>query len=379
MTATFPRPSPVGLVAGPATSADEHTGAWRTARPVYVDLAAPCAEACPAGEDVRGWLYRVQGTGEEYEQAWRLLTARNPLPAVMGRVCYRRCEDSCLRRRLDGAVAIGSVERFLGDEAIRRGWALDPSAADTGRRVLVVGAGPAGLSAAHQLRRAGHAVTIHEALDRPGGMMRTAISAQRLPHPVLDAEIDRLLATGIALKVGRATRLTGELEEYDAVVHCGGAAVALALVAGTILWRQPRHAAGGTRPDRTVTYAIGQGRQAAEAVNAHLAGERPAEPVPARVATEDRLNTWYYSPARSQAAGSPDTLNGAQALFEARRCLTCGSCFECDNCYGLCPDDAIVKHGVDGRYTIDLDYCKGCGICAHECPSGAIEMVPELR
>src|SRR6185369_6227608 len=116
--------------------------------------------ACPAGENIQGWLYHAESG--DYEAAWRLLVQDNPLPAIMGRVCYHPCESVCNRAQLDSAVGINSVERFLGDEAIRRGWAFDPPSAPSGRRVLVVGSGPSGLSAAYHLARLGHAVTIAE-------------------------------------------------------------------------------------------------------------------------------------------------------------------------------------------------------------------------
>src|SRR5690242_4420097 len=117
----------------------------------------------------------------------------NPFPAIMGRVCYHPCETACNRAQLDSAVGINSVERFLGDEAIRRGWALDPPAQPTGKRVLVIGSGPSGLSAAYHLARLGHAVTIAEAAERAGGMLRYGIPRYRLPRDVIDAEVQRIV------------------------------------------------------------------------------------------------------------------------------------------------------------------------------------------
>ncbi|HZD98645.1 MAG TPA: hypothetical protein VE132_10860, partial [Micromonosporaceae bacterium] len=132
------------------SSLANHTGTWRSERPVYVDGLPPCNHACPAGEQVQGWLYAAEDGS--YETAWRRLVADNPFPAVMGRVCYHPCETACNRAELDTAVGINSVERFLGDEAIREGWQLPAPAASSGRRVLIVGAGPTGLSAAYHLR-----------------------------------------------------------------------------------------------------------------------------------------------------------------------------------------------------------------------------------
>ncbi|MGZ4603964.1 MAG: NAD(P)-binding protein, partial [Kineosporiaceae bacterium] len=120
------------------------SGPVRGQRPVYLDQPAPCGAACPAGEDVQGWLAFARGGDEE--AAWRRLTSAKPLPAVHGRVCYHPCETACNRSFLDAAVSVHGVERHLGDLAIERGWAFEPSAASSGRRVLVVGSGPSGLS-----------------------------------------------------------------------------------------------------------------------------------------------------------------------------------------------------------------------------------------
>ena len=135
----------------------------------------------------------------DYEAAWRSLTQNNPLPAIMGRVCYHPCEGACNRGQQDEAVGINAVERFLGDEAIRRGWTFAPPAAESGKRVLVVGAGPSGLSAAYHLRQLGHRVTIVEAGPFAGGMMRFGIPKYRLPRDVLDAEVKRILDMGVEL------------------------------------------------------------------------------------------------------------------------------------------------------------------------------------
>ncbi len=153
----------------------------------------------------------------------------NPLPAVMGRVCYHPCETACNRGQLDEAVGINSVERFLGDEALRQGWTVTVDRPPTGKHVLVIGSGPAGLSAAYHLARAGHEVTIKEASERAGGMMRYAIPRYRLPREVLDGEIDRILALGVHLELNAEVddldRLLAD-ESYDAVFLAVGARLA---------------------------------------------------------------------------------------------------------------------------------------------------------
>ena len=114
---------PFAITLDKGSSLANHTGTWRTNRPVYVDRLPPCNHACPAGEDIQGWLYYAESG--EYRRAWEELVTNNPLPAVMGRVCYHPCETACNRVHLDEAVGINSVERFLGDEAIAQGWQVE--------------------------------------------------------------------------------------------------------------------------------------------------------------------------------------------------------------------------------------------------------------
>jgi 2-oxoacid:acceptor oxidoreductase delta subunit (pyruvate/2-ketoisovalerate family) len=190
---------PFAITLDVGSSLANRTGSWRTARPVYLDRLPPCNNQCPAGEDIQGWLFHAESG--DYESAWRHLTKDNPFPATMGRVCYHSCEDVCNRAKLDSAVGINSVERFLGDEAIKLGWKLAPPAAETGKHILVVGAGPSGMSAAYHLRRMGHRVTVHDAGPFMGGMMRFGIPKYRLPREVLDAEMQRVVDIGVEVKL----------------------------------------------------------------------------------------------------------------------------------------------------------------------------------
>ncbi len=537
---------PFAITLDPGSSLANKTGSWRTERPIYVDRLPPCNAQCPAGEDIQGWLYHAESGA--YEAAWRHLTRDNPFPAIMGRVCYHSCEGACNRGKIDTAVGINSVERFLGDEAIRLGWRFPAPTCESGKRVLVVGAGPSGMSAAYHLRRLGHAVTVKEAGPLVGGMMRFGIPKYRLPRDVLDAEMERIVAMGVTVelgtKVGRidaamregrfdaaflavgahiakrafipakdsarildavsvlrsmegddppllgrrvvvygggntaidmartARRLgateavivyrrtrekmpahdleveealqegvlvkwlstitqagdgaltiekmrldekgnaqpTGELETLaaDSLVLALGQDVDLALLEGvagltlkdgvvevdasTMMTGHPGLFAGGDMvpAERNVTVAIGHGKKAARHIDAWLRGVRLA-PVPKHaIATFERLNSWYYTDAPktiqpqldiARRSGSFDEVQGGltedNALFEARRCLSCGNCFECDNCYGVCPDNAVIKLGPGLRFKFNLDYCKGCGVCVAECPCGAIDMIPE--
>ena len=543
---------PFAITLDRGSSLANKTGAWRTNRPLYVDRLPPCNHACPAGENIQGWLYHAESG--QYEAAWRALTEDNPLPAIMGRVCYHPCETACNRGQLDESVGINSVERFLGDEALKQSWRFGPIKDESGKRVLIVGAGPSGLSAAYHLRRLGHGVKIIEAGPRAGGMMRFGIPKYRLPREVLDGEVQRILDMGVELELNRkvtniletvnegsfdaaflavgahigkrayipagssarildavsvlrsmegedkpmlgrrvvvygggntaldvartAKRLgaeeaiivyrrtrekmpahdleleealqegvlvkwlstiknvagegtltvekmaldakgfpqpTGEFEtlEADSLVLALGQDVDLSLlegvpgleikdgtvqVASNMMTGHAGIFAGGDMvpAERTVTVGVGHGKKAARHIDAWLRGASYAPAPKHELATFDKMNPWYYSDAPKtvrpmlEIARRTSTfeevvsgLDETNALFEARRCMSCGNCFECDNCYGVCPDNAVLKlaegpeANVNG-YAIDLDYCKGCGICVAECPSGAIEMAPEL-
>jgi len=539
---------PFAITLDVGSSLANRTGSWRTERPVYVHRLPPCADACPAGENVQQWLYDAEEGGEGYERAWRQIMEDNPFPAVMGRVCYHPCESVCNRAQLDEAVGINAVERFLGDEAIARHWRVEVTAPPSGKRVLAVGAGPSGLSAAYHLARLGHAVTVVDAGPKAGGMMRFGIPRYRLPREVLDAEIERIVELGVTIELDRkvssildamregsfdaaflavgahlgkrayipagsaakvldavsllrsmegqeppqlgrrvvvygggntaidaartAKRLgaeeaivvyrrtrdrmpahdfeveeaedegvlmkwlstitqvdagklvvermeldetgfpqpTGDLEELeaDSLILALGQETDLGLlddvpglkvedgvvvVGPDLMTGYPGLFAGGDMvpAERTVTVAVGHGKKAARHIDAWLRGSEHRRPPKHELADFAALNTWYYADAprslqpQLELARRQSTfeevvggLDERTALFEARRCLSCGNCFSCDNCYGVCPDNAVIKLGEPGEpYAIDYDFCKGCGICAAECPCGAIEMVPE--
>jgi 2-oxoacid:acceptor oxidoreductase delta subunit (pyruvate/2-ketoisovalerate family) len=538
---------PFAITLDPGSSLANKTGTWRTERPVYVDRLPPCNAQCPAGEDIQGWLFHAESG--DYEAAWRHLTRDNPFPAIMGRVCYHSCEGACNRGKIDSAVGINSVERFLGDEALKKGWRFAAPKEESGKHVLVVGAGPSGMSAAYHLRRLGHAVTVMEAGPMVGGMMRFGIPKYRLPRDVLDGEMQRIADMGVTVQLGakvadiaqtmvdggydaaflavgahiakrayipakdtsrildavqvlrsmegeeqpmlgrrvvvygggntaidvartakrlgateaiivyRRTRErmpahdfeveealqegvmvkwlstikqsgddgvltiekmtldakgnpqpTGEFEtlESDSLVLALGQDVDLSLLDGipglqmkdgvvqvdphTMMTGHPGLFAGGDMvpAERNVTVAVGHGKKAARHIDAWLRGT-PVSTAPKHApATFERLNPWYYSDAPktvrplldiARRTSSFDEVQGGlsadNALFEARRCLSCGNCFECDNCYGVCPDNAVIKLGAGKRFQFNYDYCKGCGVCVAECPCGAIEMVPE--
>src|SRR5574341_1024640 len=176
--------------------------------PTYVQSTPPCQGSCPSGEDIRGYLNIVRGTEKPpagmpwQEYAWRRLTEANPLPSVMGRVCPAPCESGCNRNEVEDFVGINSVEHFLGDWAIRDNLQFRKPEARTGKKVAVIGGGPAGLSCAYQLALKGHAVTIFDEHAELGGMMRYGIPGFRTPRDVLDAEIQRILDLGVPERLG---------------------------------------------------------------------------------------------------------------------------------------------------------------------------------
>ncbi|MGI5950405.1 MAG: NAD(P)-binding protein [Brooklawnia sp.] len=520
-------------------------GSVRTRMPVYVDLLPPCNSACPAGENIQEWLRLIKE--DQPEAAWRQLVRDNPFPAIHGRVCYHPCETACNRKDLDSAVSIHSVERYLGDLAIEKGWSFNPPRNNTGYRVLVVGAGPSGLSAAYHLARVGHEVEIMDAGDLPGGMMRYGIPEYRLPRDVVDDEIRRIEDLGVKITcnhpvqdlleeqrnggfdavfvaIGAHLSRRVEIPSMDAgkmvdavdflrdvasgekprigrrvAVYGGGntamdaarSAIRMGAEEAVIIYRRtqeqmPAHAteladaeqegvkvhwlrtiqevsedieveimeldewgkprgtgefeklpadtvimavgqiadtgflrnipglrfnddvvqvdpatlmtdvpgifAGGDAvpSDRTVTIGVGHGKKAARMIDTWLNRQQVTPKVKHPIVEFDDLNLWYFGDhprsiqeelsARERVTDFDEVVLGLtaeEANFEARRCLSCGNCFECDGCLGACPEDAIIKLGKGHRYRFDYEKCTGCATCYEQCPVHAIEMIAE--
>ena len=521
------------------------TGSDRTRHPVYGDMLPPCNHACPAGENIQAWLSLAQ-TGR-YEEAWQEIMVNNPMPAIHGRVCYHPCEDGCNRSAVDTPVSIHAIERFLGDQALEQGWAPRFTVPPGGKRVLVVGAGPSGLSAAYHLTRLGHQVEIREAGPLAGGMMHFGIPAYRLPREILHQEIQRIENMGVSIvlnhkvtdvlaekeagafdavfvavgahigkktgipardagqildavgflrdvelgqapKLGRrvaiygggntamdaartAKRLgvdealiiyrrdrehmpahdfeadealaegvkihwlrtiktidqttmtvermriedgrpvpTGEFEtlEADALILALGqdtdtdflrkipgiecAPDGTVVVQTDMMTGYPGIFAGGDMvpSERTVTVAVGHGKKAARYIDAYLRRTSYKSAPKHPVVGFERLHLWYRTeaPQRIQPHREPDSaatdfaeimagLTEPAARYEAQRCLSCGNCFECDGCYGACPEGAVIKLGPGKRYRFDYSRCTGCAVCFEQCPCHAIEMVDE--
>jgi NADPH-dependent glutamate synthase beta subunit-like oxidoreductase len=522
-------------------------GPQRVEKPVYVDLLPPCNVACPAGENIQAWLAHVEAG--RFEDAWRTIVADNPLAAIHGRVCYHPCEDTCNRALLDSPVSIHSIERFLGDMAIENGWMFDPPAASTGKRVLIVGAGPSGLCAAYHLARRGHTVEIRDLGSEAGGMLRFGIPSYRLPPEVLAAEVRRIEALGVTILLNhRVEDVVAEQEsgQFDAVFAAVGAHLAkrvdipaedagpiidaVALLRSVAEGERPRigrrvavYGGGNTAMDaarvakrlgaeeamivyrrtreqmpahaeeaedaeregvrinwlrtitafdgpelqievmeldadgrpqptgqyetlaadavvlalgqeadteflrrvpgvavardgvvnvspslmtdraglfaggdmvpgvRSVTVAAGHGKAAARHIDAYLQQTASAAAPKHATATFDTLHVWYFAdapkqsqpeqPVEARTATFSEVVGGLDqpaAVYEAKRCLSCGNCFECDGCLGACPEDAVIKLGTGNRYRFDYDRCTGCRACFEQCPVHAIEMVKDV-
>ena len=182
---------------------------WTHKCPTYVHRSPPCQGSCPSGHDIRGWLSIARGMDKPtdpdmpwQEYAFQRMVEANPFPSVMGRTCPAPCEDGCNRNEVDDFVGINSVEHYVGDWAIEKGLKLDAAAQDSGKKVAVIGGGPAGLTAALFLRRKGHGVTIFDNHAELGGMMRYGIPGYRTPRDMLDAEIGRIIDTGVDVRTG---------------------------------------------------------------------------------------------------------------------------------------------------------------------------------
>lgn len=208
----------------PGRTPIQGTGPVVTRKPVYQNALPPCNHICPAGNDIQGAMALAREG--RFEEAWRTFMNNNPLPATHGRICYHPCEEGCSRVQVDDGVSIHSIERFLGDMAMEQNWPMPSVATETGKKVLVVGAGPSGLTAAYHLRRQGHSVEIRDAAPIAGGMMQFGIPAYRLPREVLAAEIARIASMGITITLNhRVEDLLAEQQagQFDAVYLAIGA------------------------------------------------------------------------------------------------------------------------------------------------------------
>ena len=201
------------------------TGTWRSSLPHYIPAPAPCHQACPVNGEIAQWIGLARQ--RDWRAAWDVLTRHNPFPAVAGRICHHPCESACNRAGFDAALAICKLERAVGDMALEHGWAVAPAEQQRSAHVAIVGAGPAGLSAAFQLRRRGYRVSLYEAQTELGGLLRYGIPPYRLERSVLDGEIARILALGVEVHCGVAMRTEADFAtlrcDHDAVFLGTGA------------------------------------------------------------------------------------------------------------------------------------------------------------
>jgi len=523
----------------------EGTGPKRFQRPIYVDFMPPCNSACPAGENIQAWMAFAQAGN--YFEAFQKLVEDNPFPAIMGRVCVKPCETGCNRTHIDTTVNIHAVERYIGDEAIKQKWPIQFVAFSTKKKILVIGAGPSGLSAAYHLARMGHEVEIFESGNHPGGLLWTGVPEYRLPKEILDFELNRIFRIGVKIRLNyRVKDILTEKEagKFDAVylaigaqlirkedfehdnsvyitdafsffnqvksnsspyirkkvVIYGGGKLAMYLarmikrfgseavvyfpgdkklmpaydyetedalaegvevkllrsittikkntitmekmkvekgkaigtgefettdadvlivanrqeadsaflssVDGIVInsdgtvsidgqrmtGREGIFAGGDMLPgeNRSSTIAIGQGKKAARYIDSYLKKQTFLKPGKNPTAGYRKLHMWYQTdaPQKEQDKLAPaeavksfeEVIAGLpepEARFEAQRCLSCGNCFECDGCFGACPEDAIIKLGKGNRYKFNYNACTGCAVCYEQCPCHAIEMIPE--
>ncbi len=218
-------PIPVPTTWTTGSTAVIKTGTWRASLATHIKAPAPCHGACPVDGDIAEWIGLARA--RDFRGAWDVLTRHNPFPSIAGRICHHPCETACNRAGYDEALSICKLERFVGDQAIAQGWGFDAPLTTAGS-VAIVGGGPSGLSAAFQLRRMGFAVTLYEAQDALGGLMRYGIPAYRLARDVLDAEIARIVAMGVTVhcgvRIASADEFTRLREQHDALYLALGAA-----------------------------------------------------------------------------------------------------------------------------------------------------------
>jgi NADPH-dependent glutamate synthase beta subunit-like oxidoreductase len=529
-------------------------------RPRPTTKLPPCIDGCPQAQDIRGVLTTI-AFGEKYgrtmeesfEKAWNIFAEKNPLPAVIGRVCPHPCEINCNRKDKDEPIAINNVERFVGDFGIEKGLTHKVSEEKFEEKVAVIGSGPAGIGCAFNLAKMGYSVTIFEAFSKPGGMLRYGIPAYRLPREVLDAEIQKVIDMGVELKTscsigndislddlkkdfnaifvsigahkGLNLRVDGEDAEgvYSGVeflnrinsgekidlgkqvVIIGGgdtaidaARISIRLGAKvTILYRRTRTEmpaieeeideainegidiqylaapieifkngnrvnkirairmelgepddSGRRRPvpidgsefeieldtlipaisqepgfdgleelkagpkdwiktdDRKkvsddiyaggdvlnlglVTDALAHGREAALSIHSDLREMAYPESEKLVIIHSDKMKLEHYdSASRHEEQHLPvekrfggleievaSTYSEEELIAEAKRCMSCGYCFDCGKCWEFCQDNAVKKGEPGEIYTYDSGLCTGCKKCAEECPCGFLDMV----
>ena len=393
------------------------TGAWRFEKPVFVSRLAPCSEACPLGEDIPT-IMALNGKGD-FAGAYRKIVEENPFPGICGRICFHPCERVCNRGRFDEAVSIKDLEWSVFKEEQAQKPAAEGCEPKKGRRVAVVGGGPAGLSCAHFLALSGHAITILEqekeleifALSRHNGVPERAD---------LEWEVNRILSLGVGMRSyvpDQVQGYEGLAKDFDAVYvspkldsdPSRKENAPVKLRSGLVVFDEKGTATSGppgkeSEITRTVVRQIAAGKMAALQLDLNFRGApsgqirpfaagrlgavsfevfklgvtgRIPRPLQGVVRFQDINVAHFKKTRRIVPASSQGTLDKPERIASARRCFQCGACTFCMRCYDYCPDLAIQMNGKAKERAIDYDHCKGCGICAEECPRGAISWVHE--
>ena len=369
------------------------TGDWRYLTPLVADKLAPCSQSCPAGIPIPRYLGSVNRG--DLEGGLALLLAYNPLPGLTGRLCYHPCQVKCVRKKIDRTIAIQKMERFLGDFPTD---VMIEKSEKTDRQVTVLGSGPLGLSCAFYLGCRGYRVTVLDPSKQAGGAL-VGLPPGKIEPEVLSREINRLirladirLETGAVIDFEKLRRELRSKEDFVIMDPTGlpedfgapAGAIACnpfddeAITGGIISVSLPQNL---TRFKASmIAHYIAAGRLLARKASDGMRQEgceKPAPDLPQQAIKIEDIKVELI-PALGPNAETETRQDGAwdrkRAMQEAERCLSCGTCNLCLQCVSFCPDASILQNKAKTTVAIDLDHCKGCGICAYECPRGVITM-----
>ncbi len=378
------------------TMAWNETGDWRYLTPLTTNKLAPCSQSCPAGIPIPSYLNALKNGS--VQRGLALLLAHNPLPGLTGRLCYHPCQTKCIRKKSDQAIAVQKIERFLADIGIE--VKIEKSkAAD--KRVVVIGSGPLGLSCAFYLSLQGCQVVILDPSNQAGGALLDLLPEKIEPQELAN-EINRLiLLADIKLETGATIDFdspgepltkpdlfildpTGLSEDFTAPAR----AVAFdpiddSTVTGeTISVTLPKKLKPFKAPMIAHYIAVGRltAQKAFDSLVMHSGQPNLRQPSPdlprQAVNVEDiKIERFLGSDLAAKAEAKQEGIwDRERALKEAEHCLSCGTCNLCLQCVSFCPDASIRLDEYETAVVVDLDHCKGCGICAYECPRGVITM-----